>query len=189
MENFENFVNKIKNCVKDVTFEIMRNNSLNQDLLFVFLSGATNCILVYDGNHSINEIAEIRYVARNGKCFISTFECDENFQGNGIGKTIFNLALAHADALNIGNAYGYANPTNNIAGVSEEENFEKEKQALYTIYEKLGCTLKDVEVFENRAMEKRFEQTWTHGDKLRNLSKKELVFVKKIVNLEKNLSQ
>ena len=187
MVDFSKVINTISSITPNFIYDTFKVKALNKELLCVFLPGSSNSILLYDENCGLNNVGEIRYVIRDGKCFVSTFETDKNFQQMGIGRFMFNMALAHADAVGAKTAYGYPNPTNEIMGVSsgEEDMFEKEKQTLLKIYEKLGCKVENISINENAVMEKKFEICWNHGERYGALSKKQQQFVKRVVTLEK----
>ena len=104
--------NSIENYTTNAIIDIIPNKKLNKNLLMVNLSGSHSTILIYDGDSGFREIGTIRYSIKGKSVFISEFEVTENFQGAGIGRTMFEFALAHADAMGATYAYGYAKPTN-----------------------------------------------------------------------------
>ena len=99
MVDFLDVINTISSITPNFVHDTFKVKALNKELLCVFLPGSSNSILLYDENCGLNNVGEIRYVIRDGKCFVSTFETDKNFQQMGIGRFMFNLALAHADAV------------------------------------------------------------------------------------------
>lgn len=190
MQKFEKVFNVINRVTQEYCANEFYHKGLNKSFLFVYLAGPHHTILVYDENCGVKEIAEIRYVIKGQDCFISQFETDAEFQGNGIGRNIFNFALAHADIKGATKVCGYANPTDAIKGVSDVEgnNSDKEKKTLYKIYEKLGCKILDVDPQFNFVDTKKFSQFWNTGEKYNALSPKQKIFVKRLLNLEKQNS-
>jgi len=108
------------------------------------------------------------------------FETLPNYQGLGLGKFIFNLALAHADNYELTNAYGFISPTNEIKGVvSEDYSLENETKTLVDIYKKLGATVDD----EGFAKDIVFNLIWQEGDRYNLLNKQQKEFVNQILEL------
>ena len=184
-KGYEEIIGDIKKFTNQFVYDTFSCKKLNMDLLCLYLYGAHPSLMVFHKDYGINHIAEINYRVAGDKCFISTFECVPQFQGNGIGKFLFNMAMAHADALGATKIYGYINPTDEIKGVQSKANsLEPEKEALKQIYTKLGCNLSNEDVFGNHASEVKFEQSWAHGEKLKGLSQQKLEFVKNAAQMQ-----
>lgn len=146
MEKFyEDIINNIKGFTNEFVYQTFKfGGELNKELLCIYLfGGAHTSILLYDDKHGLNAVGEIRYRADKNNIFISQFECNPELQGNGIGKFMFNLSLAHADSLGAKDVYGYISPTDAIKGFSDKPGvtYNDEKLKLVEIYKKLGCKI------------------------------------------------
>lgn len=152
----------IKKYVPNAVMEVVYNEKLNRPLLFVATRPNIRTLAVYDESRGFKEVAKIRYNLNGNSVYISSFVVDVDYQGCGIGKTIFNFAMAHLDAMGGTRLYGTASPTDPIKGVStdSDESYENEVRTLKTIYEKLGCRFIDDE---------NFVQDWEHGDKINEI--------------------
>lgn len=180
-KEFEKIVNTIKGFTNDFVAQQFYHKKLDQNLLCVFLGGGQSSILIYSTKNGFNHIAEIRYRASGNSMFVSAFECDSNFQQNGLGRFLLDMAMAHADLKGCVTMYGVANPTNEIKGVSGEGVLlEDEKQALYKIYKKLGCSLENIVVNNQPTNDIMFKQCWVSGQKLSNLNASQQSFIKQI---------
>lgn len=183
---------KVKSLIEGYTtnaiIDVVTNKKLGKNLLMVNLSGTHSTILIYDGDKGLSEIGTIRYAIRGDSVFISEFEVEESFQGAGIGRTMFEFALAHADAMGATYAYGYAKPTNAVKGVSKlgEDNFIAEQQAIMEVYKRLGCSFDNPK--NEGTIDKMFEQKWQPTQKYQKLDKNMLPILTKVVEATKNES-
>ena len=183
---------KVKSLIEGYTtnaiIDVVTNKKLGKNLLMVNLSGTHSTILIYDGDKGLNEIGTIRYAIRGDSVFISEFEVEESFQGAGIGRTMFEFALAHADAMGATYAYGYAKPTNAVKGVSKagEDNFFAEQKAIMEVYKKLGCNFNNPK--NEGTIDRMFEQKWQPTQKYQKLDKNMLPILSKVVEATKNES-
>lgn len=180
--------NSIENYTTNAIIDIIPNKKLNKNLLMVNLSGSHSTILIYDGDSGFRGIGTIRYSIKGKSVFISEFEVTENFQGAGIGRTMFEFALAHADAMGATYVYGYAKPTNAVKGVSKagEDNFFAEQKAIMEVYKKLGCNFNNPK--NEDTLDKMFEQEWQPTQKYKKLDKNMLPILTKVVEATKNES-
>ena len=136
----EKIVKYIKQYAKECVFKVIHNTKIDKDLLFAYIGGAREKIMVYDISCE-REIARICYALNNKGVYLSEFVVDSEYQQNGIGKTLFDMVGCRGLQLDKKLIYGVASPTDEIKGVSKEEDdtFEEEKKAIVKIYEKLGC--------------------------------------------------
>ena len=157
---YEKLKQTITKLIPSAVMEEVFIEKLGKPLLFVCFEPNIRTLRVYNSN-SLNEevkVAEIRYRIGEDSVYISSFNVDEKYQQMGIGRTIFEFAMAHGDAKGATKVYGTASPTDPIKGVSDEfdeSNYEKEVEALKTIYGKLGCVFIDSENFVRK---------WHHGE-------------------------
>lgn len=195
---YENIVNNIKKYISANEFlaKPFYFESLNKNLLCVYLFGGTHSTLyIYDDKHNMNAVGEILYNVNGDKAFISQIECMEEMQKCGIGKFLFNMALAHADALKATSVSGCIKPCNAIKGISDNSsnNNDKEVEALKEIYKRLGCTITEENLFGNANYKTyKFSQQWNPGEKLNDsklisLSQKQFLF--NMVNMQKTLKR
>lgn len=184
MSRLEDIEKSIRRYTNDIVTMKVFNRTLNRELLFVFTSGSSNRVLVYDQFKGLDNVAEINFSARSGKVFITSFVVKMDYQQNGIGKFLLDFALTLGDCLGSEYAYLYANPTDPIKGVSDKGfNYQKEKEVLNTIYERLG--FKENLDYKSYLDERLFEQRWLQGEKLKNADKSINDFVKlAVVKLE-----
>ena len=137
----EKIVNFIKQYTKNCTFEAIHNKKLDKELLFAYIGGPREKIMVYDILCE-KEIAKISYVLNNKGVYISEFVVDSEYQQNGIGKTLFNMVACRGLLLDKKLVYGIASPTDELkdfAGNDEDFTFDEEKRVIAQIYQKLGC--------------------------------------------------
>ena len=143
---------------------LFKNKKLDKQFVLIAVNGIHQRIAIFDALAEMKKVATILYSNRGNKTFVSSFEVNENYQQNGLGRLLFEIALTHADILDITMLYGDAEPINNIKGISNNENstFEEEQQAIISIYKKLGCTVNPID--------NRFVQKWKSGEKIKQAS-------------------
>ena len=107
------------------------------------------------------------------------------FQQNGIGRLLFEIAIAHGNKMGANSLYGYASPTSSIKGVSNNEgtSYDKEQMALIDIYSHLGCEfIKNDDYFK-------FVKTWNRED-VKEFENKEInEFISNIVEKNKQTTE
>lgn len=182
-----NAVNILEKEIKErlidsVTYVIKSYPKLNESILIVFFKNSANKIKLFCEGSWMDPIAEITYTQHKGRVFISSYEVLEEYQQKGLGRLLFNLALAHADYNGITSLYGHATPINSVQGINNEEEgaYEKIQEVLYKIYEKLGCK------FDFYGDNNTFSQEWKNGDRFNNLP---VEFQSLIEEFEKGKSQ
>ena len=188
-KEYLDIINNINGITRQYVANTFYFEKLNKNLLCVYLfGGAHTSILLYDDKHSIKEVGEIRYNCSKDRIFISQFECDYDFQRCGLGRFMFNLALAHADSVGATNIYGYASPTDAIKGVSGNGvSYKEETMKLLDIYKGLGCKItKKPNGYDADSMWE-FSQQWNSGEKLNSLPLEQKQFLHKMVNMQKSL--
>lgn len=187
MENvrLQEIEKSIKKFSPQAVTQVVYNKKLGKQLLLVFTSTTHRNIMVFDDSHGLNELGVIRYSLHSNSMFIPEFEVSEALQGCGVGRTIFEFAAAHADAVGVNNLYGYAKPTNAIKGVSKPNQncYAAELAALIKIYEKLGCSFDHPE--NKNTMDKKFTQSWQPTQKYLALPAEQLQMLKQVVETEK----
>lgn len=177
------FIDKVVCVSPKQTVVVFKNQKLQQQFILMAIKGIHNKIMLIDELNNMFEFATILYSIHGKKIYLSSFEVNENYQQNGFGRLLFEIAIAHGDILDATEIYGEASPINNIKGVSDAENstFEDEEKAIFTIYEKLGCKI--------NPLNHNFYNKWTSGKKfnkpLRLLKKLHICLPKKTVFQEK----
>jgi len=130
---------------------VKKVDKMGKNLLFAAFRKNIWIVRVYDESKGLDEIAEIRYNFNENSIYISSFNVSEEYQQNGIGRMIFEYALAHGDAMGANRVYGTASPTDPFKGISSKDEseytYDKEVEALKTIYKKFGCRFIDDENF------------------------------------------
>ncbi len=152
---------------------------IDTPLLLVAKKTAGRQISIYDESNGFNEIASIRYAITGDRVFISSFEVREDYQRKGIGRYLFEFALAHGDALCATSMYGHASPTAPIKNVSQY-GYKYDRLALQEIYTRLGCK------FSQTEQDKKFVQRWQPGDKLDSIDIKTQDIIYQLTELELN---
>jgi len=161
--SYEKLKQSIKRMLPNAVMEEVYIEKLGRSLLFVSYLSNISTFRVYDSHYMNGEdkLAEIRYRVGAESVYISSFNVDEKYQQMGIGRAIFEFAMAHGDAKGATRIYGTASPTDPIKGVSDEIDDEntylREMEVLKTIYTKLGCVFIDKENFVAK---------WQPGDKI-----------------------
>jgi hypothetical protein len=170
MEKFNKLKQEIKQYNPDALCIVVDDEKFSTPFMLVSTNNMKQKIMLFDGNNGLNRFAEISYSKPQKGIILATFEVDENYQQQGFGKFLFNLASTHADVLGSTYHAGTAHPTAPIKGVSkpsdhifDDETFDKEQKTINSIYQKLGCTFEN----ENDTF---FEQHWKSGDKIKNAS-------------------
>lgn len=134
---------EIKKLAPDAVSAKIFMPKAGRQFLFVCNDGSKSSIRVYDRYSGMQEVAEITYRASSSSCYISAFETMEEYQRLGLGKCIYQMALAHADLLGATEGSCLVNPTNNIKGVSKPlvDCYKEEATALREIYTRLGNSI------------------------------------------------
>lgn len=187
---YEEIVNKIRSFTKEFVAQPFYFKNLDKDILCVYLYGGTHTsLLLYDNESGYNEVGEIRYRENKNQVFIAQFETNVAFQKCGLGRFMFNLALAHGDAVGATYANGCIAPTNVIKGVSGKGGYMEEKAALVEIYKKLGCRISITPTNSSKFSSDfaEFFQSWEPGAKLRALPSDQKQFLHTVVNLQNKL--
>lgn len=158
--SFESVKESIRKYLPKAVMSEVFIEKLGKPLLFVCSKPTIRVLKVYDGLSGLNEVAEIRYNIRKDSVYISSFKVNEEYQHLGIGRMIFEFAMAQADAMGVTSLYGTADPTDPIKGVSsdDEDSYDREVEVLKSIYKKLGCSFFD---------DKNFVQKWDRGERLK----------------------
>lgn len=155
----------IKETLKNYGFNIeqFKSQNFNKPLLVAMKKSTHGKILIFCDGYGLDQIALASYNINNKGVYLSQFVVNEEFQQKGIGRFMFELAMAHGDYCGVNCVYGVANPTDAIADVSNKKDvtFDKEKQIIKEIYLKLGCTLNG----EN------FIRTWKQGEIIKESNK------------------
>ena len=160
-KNLNEFIERLEHVSPDQTSVLFKNHKLNKYFLLMSIKGSHDKLMIFDPEDDMFNIATLLYTARGNKAYISSFEVHEEYQQNGFGRLMFEIALTHADILGITHVYGDVDPINNIKGVSgiEGVTFQDEQNALIKIYQKLGCS------FDQNT--ERFYQKWKSGEKIK----------------------
>lgn len=174
---------KIKEIVPNIPIKKVYIKSANKTFLCACVEGATCSIRLYDEDCGLDHVASIDYRPTAQSCFISAFETKEHFQRLGLGRFIYNMALAHADMLGVTYSYGIIEPTNNIKDVSKfyKDCREEEIEALKEIYEHLG---NNIEPAQNGESLKLFSN-WKSGERIKLLNKAQKELLKEFVIITK----
>ena len=165
LKELENYIKSQNPMVLTAT---IHNDKLNRDFLFTYRKSKshTRFIKIFDVQYGLNEIAEISYSITNST-YISTFETKEEFQGNGIGRLMFETALAQSDKLGSTRAHGQASPTNSISGVKHTQGNVEEQKVINRIYKKLGCTIHNE---DSQNIDTLFNIDWESGERYNKAS-------------------
>lgn len=164
MNKFDKIIKQIKQYNDKALCIVVEDKQFDQPFLLVSTSGMKQKIMLFDGEHGLDEFAEISYSRPTKGIVLSSFKVNENMQQQGYGRFLFELATTHADVMGGTHLAGTANPIAPIKDVSalDRSNFEQEQQTLITIYKKLGCEFVENDNF--------FKQTWNNGDKIKKAS-------------------
>lgn len=175
---------KIKAIVPDIPIKQVFIKSANKTFLCACVEGSSSSIRLYDEEHGLNHVASIDYRANTQSCFISSFETMEDMQKLGLGRFVYNMALAHADALGATYSYGIIEPTNNIKGVSKsyKDCREEEIEALKEIYSHLGNSIE----LSSNGHSLKLSCNWVAGDRIKLLSSAQKKLIKEFVALTTN---
>ena len=173
----------IKNYNPNVFTRIIDFEKLNKSVLFVYSRGASNKVQLFDDVNGLNEIGMIGY-SRTDNTFISALEVKKHYQGNGVGRFLFEFALAHVDMLGVTSAHGEIMPTNDIKGVKPKGkgSHTAHKLKLVEIYKKLGCAIDDIAMDDGYPS---FTITWEKGERFNNTSIQIQELVTEVVEKQK----
>lgn len=132
---------------------------------------------LYDDNQTVSFEKQREY-------YIAHFHTNYNYQGQGIGKYIYQLAQAHMDCTNINNSYGVISPLDDIKGVTKSgiDSEKAERKFLALMYHALGNTV--IETKDNEKPITQFRDSWTHNQKYENLNSEQKEFVNSILKFE-----
>lgn len=186
MGKLEILQQQIKSIVPQCPSKIVHIDKADKDFLCVAVIGHPHSIRLYDEDHGIHEIANIEYNANKVQCYISSFETDENFQSMGLGRYIYNMALAHADMLGATFSSGDINPINNIQALSNRGIYDREEEIrfLKNAYQNLGNEIEkhDYDGFSTY----KFTSTWEHGERVAMLDDAQKEIVEDYVDVIEN---
>ena len=145
------------------TIEVL-NKKLQKNLIVAMKKQPRGKIMVFDNARGFFEVATILYNINSRGVYLSEFMVNEDYQQCGVGRMIFNLAMAHGDKCGKILIYGVADPTDPIKDVSEKGDYNLEVKTIRDIYKKLGCTIEN---------ENEFKRVWNEGEIVASLCEKE----------------
>ncbi len=134
-------------------------------------------IKLYNGKTGIVPTARIHYlIQNNGKCYISSFVTEKEYQSNGFGRYIYNLALAHMDNMGVNESYGLITPIGEIKELSNRHIFNEREQINFLVetYKSLG---NDIKPLLNDMIEYEFSSTWLPHDRIDMLNDEQKDFL------------
>ena len=161
--SYKSIEQSIRKYIPDAVIDLVNVEKLKKELLFVSTKPNIYSLKVFDEFSGLDQVAEIRYSINGSSVYISSFVVNEEYQQKGIGKMLFEYALAHGDCMGASRIYGTASPTDPFKGVSSKDDseytYDKEVITLKAIYKKLGCRFIDNENFmytweQNKKMDK-----------------------------------
>ena len=100
------FIDQIESVSPDQTAVIFKNQNLQRQFMLVAVKGIHNKIMLFDELNDMFEVATILYSVHGKKIYLSSFEVDENYQQNGLGRLLFETAATHGDILGATEIYG-----------------------------------------------------------------------------------
>lgn len=184
MSDFESMIKSIKQYNPTAAMEVVHNEKLSQDFLYVYVRGASRKIMVFEEGNEIKPVATVLYSIGSSTVNISSLEVDEKFQRNGIGTSLMQTILAHGDCLGATRLKGSATPINTIKDVSSfaEDNRQQEQQAINSFYSANGCHFIEGQTYTTDG--EKFEQMWKSGEKIKSLPEDLILLTSAIVETE-----
>ena len=144
MEKLSKVEEKIREHTTNYVAQRIYNDKLDKSFMFVFYPKSHREVVVYDEEANCKEIARVTYNMNGKGTYVSELLVDEEYQQLGFGKFLFSVVIEHSKNLGSKMVYGCASPIDNIKGVSNQggdDEFEKEKEIVKLIYQKLGCSV------------------------------------------------
>lgn len=107
---------------------------------------------------------------------ISHFKTSAEYQNQGLGRKVYNLAMAHADSVGITYSHGYILPTGEIKAFSNKQAYSELERLnfLKDVYKNLDNV---VIPLINDVFEYEFESTWKHNERVSMLPLEEKEFI------------
>lgn len=122
-------------------------------------------------------ICRIDYHFNGLGCHISHFKTFVDYQGKGLGRKVYDLALAHADSVGHRASHGYIMPTGEIKAFSNRGAYDEYERIEYlkNTYTHLGNT---VTRLVNDVFEYEFSSTWAPHERMSKLNIEEREFIR-----------
>ena len=143
------------------------------------------CLFDYK-TESTAPVARIDYIFNYQGIHICHFKTNEKYQGKGLGRKVYDLALGHADKEGITHSHGYILPTGQIKALSNRGAYTELDRINYLkdVYLSLGNT---VSMLTSEVFEYEFEDEWKHGEKYNKLEFEEKEFIYNCRELYKSM--
>ena len=180
MEKYLKILNNIEKSKQPYMYDVVNVGEQNSEYLLVYLKGKLYSeFLLYSAQDNTEPVGCVVLRVAKNECTINTLKTNVKIQGQGIGKTMFNLACGYADLKGATTVKGKIVPIGNIAGVPSK-HATLETEALIKIYEKLGA-----KVTICKADDPSFVCEFEQGEKFECLPDSQKDFLIKINILEK----
>lgn len=108
---------------------------------------------------------------------ISHFKTESKYQSKGLGRKVYDLALAHADLMGHRESHGYIMPTGEISALSNRQAYDEYARLEYlkNAYISLG---NEVSSLVNDVFEYEFSSKWQPHEQMSKLSVYEREFIR-----------
>lgn len=130
-------------------------------------------------------VSRIDYHFNTLGCHISHFRTEPQYQGKGLGRKVYELALAHADLLGYRESHGYILPTGEIKTLSNRQAYDEHARLQYLkqVYISLG---NEISPLINDVFEYEFSSNWQPHEQMNKLPIAEREFVRECRDSHEN---
>ena len=160
----------------------------NKYYVLRYLKKDTNAkLMLYDVEY-MEPISIKEYNLYNYECYISHFITDIDYQGQGLGKFLYQLVQAHADKNNLTYSNGIIQPIGDIKDVTINANisYRAEKKFLMLMYHALGNKIINESLDPTQTT--RFEDMWEPNTKIAKLNNEQLKYLQTMIDYDKKLN-
>lgn len=122
-------------------------------------------------------VSRIDYHFNTLGCHISHFKTEVQYQGKGLGRKVYDLAMAHADIMGYRESHGYIMPTGEIKAFSNRGAYDELDRIEYlkNTYTSLG---NKVTALTNDVFEYEFSSKWAPHEQMSKLPIVEREFIR-----------
>lgn len=133
-------------------------------------------------------IASIEYELYKDNCYIGHFITEYDYQGQGLGKYLYQLTQAHAEKNGVTYSHGIIQPIGDIKGISNnlKPSYEFEMKFLMLTYHALGNNIQNVDSDNMNLWI--FTDKWKLGDKSKKLNDEQLKFLDSMLKYDNKLN-
>lgn len=159
----------------------------NKDYILRYRRDGVNAELMLYDIEDNQPISYIEYELNKDNCYIGHFITDYDYQGQGLGKYLYQLTQAHAEKSGVTYSHGIIQPIGDIKGISNnlKPSYEFEMKFLMLTYHALGNNIQNVDSDNMNLWI--FTDKWKFGEKSKKLNNEQSEYLNSMIKYDKKM--